>query len=204
MTKLQWFFDYISPFSYLQWAHQLTRLEDVDLELKPVLFAGLLKHWGHKGPAEIPAKRRFTYRYVVWLAEKLDVPLRIPRAHPFNPLPLLRLSIARGNDPRVVDRLFRFAWREGHIPSDQVAWRELMNELDVTEDELKDPLVKKALLDNGEQAIEKGVFGVPSAVVDGELFWGVDGFEFLLDYLADPRVVATQAMQSADNLPSDV
>lgn len=204
MTKLQWFFDYISPFSYLQWAHQLTRLEGVDLELKPVLFAGLLKHWGHKGPAEIPAKRRFTYRYVVWLAEKLDVPLRMPRAHPFNPLPLLRLSIARDNHPRIVDRLFHFVWREGHIPSDQVAWRELMNELDVAEDELKDPSVKQALLDNGEQAIEKGVFGVPSAVVGGEVFWGVDGFEFLLDYLADPGVIATQAMRSADDLPSSV
>lgn len=204
MTKLQWFFDYISPFSYLQWAHQLSRLEEVDVELTPVLFAGLLKHWGHKGPAEIPGKRRFTYRYIVWLADRLGVPLRMPSTHPFNPLPLLRLSIARGNSPQVVDRLFGFVWREGHVTSERTAWQELMEELNVTGSELKDSSVKQALLANGEQAIAKGVFGVPSSVVGGEVFWGVDGFEFLLDYLADPRVIATPAMRAADELPSGV
>lgn len=202
MTKVQWFFDYISPFSYIQWAHQLSRLEAVEVELTPVLFAGLLKHWDHKGPAEIPGKRRFTYRYVVWLADRLGVPLQIPHAHPFNPLPLLRLSIARRNSPQVVERLFSFVWREGHIPSDEGPWHQLMQELDATESELKDPAVKQELLSNGERAIANGIFGVPSTVVGNQVFWGVDGFEFLLDYLADPGVVATPAMQAADELPS--
>lgn len=202
MTKLRWYFDYISPFSYLQWAHQLPRLNRVDIEYKPLLFAGLLKHWDHKGPAEITGKRKFTYRYVVWLAERLDVPFTMPTAHPFNPLPLLRLSLARGNDPAVVDRLFRFVWRDGHIPADAAAWQELVDELGVTEAELKDPAAKQRLLDNGDEAISAGVFGVPTLVANGEVFWGVDGFELLQAYLGDPGLFDTPAMRAADALPS--
>ncbi|MDN5937392.1 MAG: 2-hydroxychromene-2-carboxylate isomerase, partial [Salinisphaera sp.] len=184
--KVDWYFDFISPFAYLQWAHQLPRLENVELELKPLLFAGLLKHWGHKGPAEIPGKRRFVYRQTLWMAQRLEVPLRIPNSHPFNPLPLLRLSLARHNDRDIVDRLFAFVWRDGCVPQDPRAWRRLCNDLDVTDAELADPAVKQRLLDNGEEAIAKGVFGVPTLVTGGEPFWGVDAFDFFVDYLDNP------------------
>lgn len=200
--KVQWYFDYISPYSYLQWSHQLPRLENADIELKPVLFAGLLKHWGHKGPAEITGKRRFTYRHVVWLAQRFDVPLRLPPAHPFNPLPLLRASIARGDAPAVVDRLFGFVWRYGHIPAEDEPWRQLMDELGITSESLRDPAVKQQLLANGEEAIDSGVFGVPSFVADGEVFWGVDGFDFFLEFLDDPSIIATPGMRAADRTPS--
>lgn len=204
MTKVHWYFDYISPFSYLQWARQLPRLSGVDIEYRPLLFAGLLKHWGHKGPAEMIGKRKFTYRYVVWLAGRLGVPFTMPTAHPFNPLPLLRLSIARGNDPAVVERLFRFVWRDGHIPADAAPWQELVEELGVTDAELKDPAVKQRLLDNGNEAISADVFGVPTFVANGEVFWGVDGFELLQAYLGDPELLDTPAMRAADALPSGV
>lgn len=204
MMKIEWYFDYISPFSYLQWTHQLPRLENIEIELKPILFAGLLKHWGQKGPAEIRAKRRFTYRHIVWLAGRLGVPLRLPPAHPFNPLPLLRSSIALGSPPGVVDRLFGYVWREGHMPTEEGPWRRLMEELDVTEQAINEPAVKQELLANGEQAIARGVFGVPAFVADGEVFWGVDGFDFFLDYLSDPGIIAAPGMRAADALPSGV
>lgn len=202
--KIEWYFDYVSPFSYLQWAHQLPGLEGVEIELKPILFAGLLKHWGHKGPAEIDAKRRFTYRHIIWLAGHFGVPLRMPAAHPFNPLPLLRSSAARGNPPEVVDRLFGFVWRDGRTPTEEGPWRQLMEDIDVSEQAVKDPAVKQQLLDNGDEAISKGVFGVPTFVADGEVFWGVDGFDFFLGYLDDPGIVATPGMRGADELPSGV
>jgi len=204
MAKLQWYFDYVSPFAYLQWAHQLPRLEQGDIEYKPLLFAGLLKHWGHKGPAEIPGKRRFTYRYTAWHAERLGVAFTMPAAHPFNPLPLLRLSIARDNDPRVVERLFRFVWQEGHIPDDAAAWAGLTGELGATGAELGDPSVKQRLRDNGEEAIAQGVFGVPTLVARGEIFWGLDGFHFLQACLDDPGILDRPALRAVDAVPSGV
>src|SRR5208337_1407419 len=97
MKSAEWYFDFISPFSYLQ-LEAFDRLpSNVGLTLRPVLLGALLNHWGHKGPAEIPQKRRFTYRFVQWLAEREGVPLNFSPAHPFNSIKALRLSIATGS-----------------------------------------------------------------------------------------------------------
>ena len=92
MPSADWYFDFVSPFSYLQ-CEQLPTLErSIRIRYRPVLFAALLAAHGHKGPAEIASKRRFTYRFVVWQAAKLGIALKFPAAHPFNPLALLRLA----------------------------------------------------------------------------------------------------------------
>ncbi len=68
-----------------------------------MLFAGILGAHGQKGPAEIPAKRAFTYRFVLWQAKRLGIPLKLPHEHPFNPLPLLqarhRVRLRSRGDP---------------------------------------------------------------------------------------------------------
>ena len=55
--------------------------------------------------------------------------------------------------------------------------------------------------ENTEDAIHRGVFGVPTFEVDGELFWGADSIEFLSDFLADPSVIKNHEMQRLDALP---
>jgi 2-hydroxychromene-2-carboxylate isomerase len=82
----------------------------------------LLKHWDNKGPAEIPAKRRFTYRYVQRLTGRIGIPLRMPPAHPFNPLRVLRLSIALANRLEAVREILRFIWQEGRDPGTAADW----------------------------------------------------------------------------------
>lgn len=68
MASADWYFDFISPFAYLQ-SEQLALLgPSVRVRYRPVLFAGLLNAHGQKGPAELPRKRVFTYRYLVWEA----------------------------------------------------------------------------------------------------------------------------------------
>ena len=73
MTPITFHFDVVSPFAYLDFEHLPEALEGVShvVEYRPVLFAGLLKAHGHKGPAEIPPKREWTFRQVDWLAAKL-------------------------------------------------------------------------------------------------------------------------------------
>ena len=97
-APLDWYFDFISPFAYLQSERLPAVSGALDLRYRPVLFAGILGAHGQKGPAEIPAKRVFTYRHVLWTARSRGVPLRFPPAHPFNPLPALRARGAAGSD----------------------------------------------------------------------------------------------------------
>jgi 2-hydroxychromene-2-carboxylate isomerase len=185
MRSADWYFDFISPFSYLQ-CEQLPLLERrLDIRYRPVLFAGLLKAWGHKGPAEIAAKRRFTYRFVVWQAARLGIPLKFPPAHPFNPLPLLRLAIACDCQPEAIRQIFRFVWRDGRLGDLPIEWAELIDRLQrpgldtlIASSEVKDRLRQ-----NTDQAVARGVFGVPTLVIGDEMFWGADATGMALDYV---------------------
>src|SRR5882724_11414975 len=96
MTPATWYFDVISPYVYLQIADPQRLPPNLAITPKPVLFAGLLNHWGQKGPAEIAGKRLHTYRQCAWIAGSRGVPFRMPPAHPFNPLSALRLLCALG------------------------------------------------------------------------------------------------------------
>jgi predicted DsbA family dithiol-disulfide isomerase len=62
--------------------------------------------------------------------------------------------------------------------------------------------VKDLLRRNTDQAIAAGVFGVPSFVIDGEVFWGADSIEFAKAFLADPKTVRNDEMRRVDELPA--
>jgi 2-hydroxychromene-2-carboxylate isomerase len=181
-----WYFDFVSPFAYLQ-SEQLASLAPwISIRYRPVLFAGLLGANGQKGPAEIPAKRAFTYRFCIWQAKKQGTRLKFPPEHPFNPLPLLRLAIACDCAPAAVHRIFRFVWADGRLPDLPIEWAELASELGVPDAEARIalPEVKDALRRNTDEAIARGVFGVPTLALGDALFWGADATPMAADYVA--------------------
>jgi 2-hydroxychromene-2-carboxylate isomerase len=203
MASADWYFDFVSPFSYLQ-CEQLPALErTIRVHYKPVLFAGLLKAHAHRGPAEIPAKRRFTYRFVVWQARKLGIPLKFPPVHPFNPLPLLRLAIVADCDPEAIRRIFRFVWRDGRVGDLPIEWAELMAELGLRDAETRiaAPEVKEMLKRYTDEALSRGVFGVPTLAIGDELFWGADATAMAADFVAQGCVFADPEMLRVAALP---
>ena len=131
-------------------------------------FRRAADHFGQKGPAEVPAKRLWTYRWCIWWARSLGIPFRFPASHPFNPLHHLRLAIAAGSTPKAVGRIFDAIWTTGAEASDPVAFRALVQELGVDDARPGAPEVKDALRKNTEDAAARGVFGVPLRV-DGAL-----------------------------------
>jgi len=202
--RLTWYFDYISPFSYLQLTTHPGLFRRDDVSLKPVVFGGILAHWSHKGPAELPTKRTFSYRYVLFRARELGVALRFPPAHPFNPLRALRLTVGLGCGIEVVQTIFDFVWKEGRSLDGE--WARLCDRLGVSDaDVLCDaPETKAQLRANGEAASAAGIFGVPTFAVDGELFWGVDATPMLLAYLEDPALFDDPEMQRVTHLPAAI
>lgn len=202
--RLTWYFDYVSPFSYLQLAAHTDLFRRDDVVLKPVVFGALLTHWGHKGPAELPTKRTFTFRYVVFHARELGVPLRFPPAIPFNPLHALRLTVGLGSRIDVVRTIFDFVWKEGRSLGDE--WHALCERLGATDADAlcNAPAVKSQLRANGEAAIAAGVFGVPTFEVAGELFWGVDATSLLRAYLEDAALFSDPEMERVTRLPAAI
>jgi 2-hydroxychromene-2-carboxylate isomerase len=188
MKQADWCFDFVSPFAYLQ----LGMLDEVakraTITLQPVLLAGILNHFGQKGPAEILGKRQFTYQHVQWLAESRRVPMRFPPTHPFNPLKALRLAVALHAEPGAIRTIFMHIWRDGRSLEANGDWEALCTQLLLPNADavIQEQWVKDVLADNGRRALAAGVFGVPTFVIDGRVFWGADSTQMVIDYLDNP------------------
>jgi 2-hydroxychromene-2-carboxylate isomerase len=203
---IAWYYDPISPFAWLAWRAMGAAGLQQRIKPRPLLLAGLLQANGQLGPAEIPAKRRFTYRYARWLAARQGLTLRFPPAHPFNPLPALRLALAAGSNATVVSRLLDFVWREGRDPSQPDELVALADQLGIADPQaaLADPEIKQELRRNGEAALACGVFGVPTAVLGDELYWGQDAVPMLVDRLQQGDHFNDSEMVRLDALPVGV
>lgn len=189
MKRITFYLDFISPYAWLAFQQLPTALagQSYCVDYKPVLLGALLRHHGQLGPAEVPAKRDWTYRHVLWLGHSLGIPLRMPPQHPFNPLPLLRLALAcapQGLPNRwVCDTIFRHVWSEGSDALDA----QRLHALEASLGPQSDPnsaQVKDLLRRNTDEAIAAGVFGVPCITVDGKSFWGLDALPMLHDYVS--------------------
>jgi len=202
-VRVSWVFDIISPFAYLAFPRLQELPAGAELEVVPVLLAALLDHFGQRGPAEIPSKRRFTYRFVLWRARRLGLPLRMPPAHPFNPLAALRLIIAAGSNGHAAGTVLRAVFGEGRDVTDPAVIADLAAQLGVADPQaaLAEPAIKQRLRDNTQWACSRGVFGVPTLVIGEELFWGHDAIDMALDYLKQPQGFVDRDMRIIDTLP---
>ncbi|MDY7789242.1 2-hydroxychromene-2-carboxylate isomerase [Burkholderia ubonensis] len=205
-TTATWYFDFVSPFAYLQ-LEQFERLPPtLTIEPRPIVLGALLAHWGQKAPAEIAAKRVFTYRHAQYRADKLGIPFRMPPAHPFNPIKPLRLAIAMGGSLDVIRRIFRHIWRDGHDAASPEGFAALCDAVGfpegVTAVDAQD--VKDALRAHTDHAIAHGVFGVPTFEWDGELFWGEDATAMFVDCVASRAWLDSPEVQRISALPDGI
>ena len=208
MKHINFYLDVISPYAYLAFEQLPEALQGLSYSVsyRPVLFAGMLKHHGQLGPAEIAPKRDWTYRQVLWLAHSRGIALQMPAAHPFNPLALLRLatgcstSLETGAPNRYVcETIFRHVWQGG---SDAVDARrlEVLAEQLAPQNHMQADEAKALLKNNTDEAISKSVFGVPAFEVDGKIFWGLDALPMLRDYLAGDAWFAGEDWESVSKV----
>ena len=153
--------------------------------MRPVVFGAILKHWGQLGPAEIEPKRAHTYRLVTFQAQQAGVTLRFPPRHPFRSLEALRLLAALDSPAPAVRAVFDFIWAEGRDPSDPGEAEALRERLGAP---VPDEAAKERLRLWTEEAIARGVFGVPTLAIGAELFWGADAMPMAEACLADPTL----------------
>lgn len=206
MTKANWYFDFISPFAYLQLARFPQLPPDLEITPVPVVFGALLQHWGQLGPAEIPPKRQFVYRFFQWNADQLGIPFSMPPRHPYNPLPALRLCVAAGGQIDHARAVFDMIYGKGIQPDAPEGVQAIADALGISDPEaaMSDASVKDTLRTNTEAAIADGVFGVPTFVVNGEVFWGGDATEMMLSYLDNPGLFETAEMKRISEMPMGV
>jgi len=197
-----WFFDFVSPFSYLL-LEQHEKWPTVPFEPVPVSLYTLQRHWGQRSSADVPAKRVFTYRHALFRAEQLAIPFRMPPAHPFDSERVLRLAIALRADIMTVRDIFRFIWRDGNDPSTPDGFAALCEQVGVGHG---DALIEfeetvAQLRRNNDDALALGVFGVPTFWMNEQLFWGEDALPMVLYCARAPNWLESQEVKRVSTLP---
>ncbi len=199
-----WYFDFVSPYSWFG-LNALNQLPDqIAVRPRPILFAALLKHFGQKGPAEITAKRQWTYRQCVWWADRHGIDFRLPAAHPFNPVPYLRLALILDCRHDAIERIFRAIWTSGKDAGQAVRVEAMCREFEVDPARLQSLEIKNQLRKLTSDAIARGVFGVPTLRFGDAVFWGVDAMPMVLDYLDSKPVFGSEQMRGAHSVPVGV
>lgn len=207
MKQISFYLDFISPYAWLAFEELPRALMGLSysVQYKPVVLGALLRHNGSLGPAEIPAKRDWTYRHVMWLAHSKSVVLDMPALHPFNPMPLLRLAVATdaaGLPNRYVcETIFRHVWQGGADAVDPARMQAVTTELAPART-VNDDTVKAQLKSHTDEAMALKVFGVPAFEVDGKVFWGLDALPMLRAYLEGDAWFSDAHWNAPQALPS--
>jgi 2-hydroxychromene-2-carboxylate isomerase len=207
--RIAFAFDFLSPYAYLAWTkiHGIAAAAEREVEPWPVLFAGLLDAHGTKGPAEIPAKRRYLVKDIVRIASAFGVPIAAPVAIPFRSLHALRMAslpMDAGTRRRVVDRLFAGAWARSEDLTDRAVLARIAEESGLGARAVEDaeaPENKDRLRKRTEEAVSLGVFGVPTTIADGEIFWGTDSLPHLERFLAHRDPVRAEIVEAFARVP---
>ena len=191
--KIHFYFDFISPYAYFAWRKlpAIAEKYNREIEAHPIVFGKLLDKWGQLGPAEIPPKQSWLNQYCLRYAALNGFKYNPPKKHPFNPLTALRMSLKEvsGVDQlRVIDSIFEGGWSHGEDLGDPSTLIALLTKQSIDGESLSNKVldlnIKELLINETTKAIEKGVFGVPTIIVDDNLFWGndqMDHIELLLD-----------------------
>ena len=188
MKKIEFYFDFLSPYSYLAWTW--VRSGQYEFEYYPVSMASIIAAYDTKGPAQIEPKRNYLFKDLLRSTKMNNIPFTTPKHLPFNSLYALRLSLintAGEKQKEIIDAIFRAGWEHGKdIGSDDVL-KEILKDHNLYSDELIERMESKnarqELKANVERALQREIFGVPSFVVDGEMFWGYDSTKYLEMYL---------------------
>ncbi len=209
---MNFYFDFISPFAYLAWrrVHAVAERHGREVVPVPVLLAGILGAHGTKGPAEVPAKRRWVYKDAIRSARAMGVPFGPPPTHPFNPLLALRVAgepMAAPVRRKLIDALYLAVWGGGGTGVEDpaavaaICERSGLDGAAVVEAAGRDA-AKARLKADTERAVADGVFGVPTIVVDGELFWGADRLDHVDRFLGGEQIADAELARWAEVRPS--
>lgn len=181
MRTVEFFYDVVSPYSYLA----STRIEaiaadcDAKVVFRPMFLGGLMRSVGNQPPATLPARGRYMLTDLHRWSAYYGIPFRFAPYFPSSTVAAMRVlvSLPEAERPALTHTLFNAYWSEGKDLSDRSLLAEIVGEELMAR--TADPAVKQALVDATEEAGKRGAFGAPTFFVDGQMYFGNDRLPFL-------------------------
>ncbi|WP_415300804.1 2-hydroxychromene-2-carboxylate isomerase [Candidatus Pelagibacter sp. Uisw_134_02] len=187
MTKeIDFYFDFISPYSYL--VHQKIKfIKSVNFNYKPVLVGGLHNLQGITAPAFIKPKLKHMISDCNLIAIKEKSNFIWNSKFPINSLNIMRGYLFINNEVKnlYLNEIFDAYWKENLDTSNVEILKSILKKCKINPNNffngIKDTKIKDELRIVTQEAHDKEIFGVPTFVVNNKIFWGQDRLEFALD-----------------------
>jgi 2-hydroxychromene-2-carboxylate isomerase len=188
VKQIEFFYDYLSPFSYLADTQlpAIARRAGAEIVYRPVLLGAIMKATGNSGPLPIQGKAGYNVADFQRWARRYGVPAQFSPHFPFNTIRVLRAAIAAQSRDRFMvfhSAAFRAIWEHGQDVSKEEALRGLLEEAGIDPALIEGDEIKNRLRANVEEVVSRGGFGAPTFFVNGEMFWGNDRLDFVEEAL---------------------
>ena len=188
--KLEFFYDYVSPYTYL--ANSQLMSMDADIVYRPILLGALMKGIGNDPPARLAPRGDYLFKDVARWAAHYDIPYTMNPVFPVNTIKALRVALVAQEEDRfgaVHQSLFDAVWaKQLDVNDDEVLVR-IIADAGMAPDAVRQRIasddIKARLRANTEEAIERGAFGAPTFFIDGEMFFGNDRLHFVAAAIKD-------------------
>ena len=188
MNKLiDFYFDFISPYSYLAHKKILNINQRKNFNYKAILLGGLHNLGNITAPAFNERKMKNMREDCTLIAKKNDISFRWNEKFPINSLYLMRgyLFIDANKKDKFFDTCFDAYWKENVDISKEENVKEILSNCKIDQKSfitgIKDEKIKNELKNLTNLAFEKNIFGAPTFIVNNKLFWGQDRLEYALD-----------------------
>ncbi|MDA9077161.1 2-hydroxychromene-2-carboxylate isomerase [Candidatus Pelagibacter sp.] len=188
MTKeIDFYFDFISPYTYLAYKKIKSLPKNIKINYKPILLGGLHNLEGITAPAFINSKLKHMINDCLLIAKKNNFDFKWNSKFPINSLNIMRgyFGINLKNKDKYIETMFNAYWKNDLDISKEEILIPLLDQCKIEEDiffkTIKDPIVKEKLKLATKIAHQKEIFGAPTFIVNNKIFWGQDRLEFALD-----------------------
>lgn len=194
-NSIDFYFDFSSPYGYFAAAQidGIAAKYERTVNWRPILLGAVFKLNGQQPLPNIPLKGSYAKHDMLRSARLLKVPFRIPTKFPINTIAPCRAFYWVYDKDVALAKKFAFALYQAYFAED----RDISNP-EVTANvaaklgidkgaltlALNDDAVKERTRNEVDAAIERGVFGSPYIVIDGEPFWGADRLDQAERWLA--------------------
>ena len=213
MTEVRFYFDFISPFSWLALtqAPAMGKRLGIRWDLRPVVYSRLLDAHGLMGPGEVPSKRQVIFADAVRSAQRLGKELIGPPVHPFSSIAAVRVACLFSKERGGLDlcvALANAAWAEGRDLTDLSVLEDVVTRSGFTAgnlvQRLQDRTIKNRLRTFTQGAVTAGIFGVPTFILEGDVLWGHDRLAHLEEIITGKLVTRTDLVEDLLKRPRGI
>lgn len=193
MTELDFYFDFGSPTAFLANSRlrQLQQEYDFKIHYKPVLLGGIFKATGNSSPVMVAAKGEYMLKHdLPRYAQKYSVALKFNPHFPINTLQLMRAAtglLDKSNFDSFINTIFKAIWIDGLNMGDEMVLQKVLSDSNFNLHDIfklaSTDSVKEILIANTDSAVKRGLFGVPTIFINGEMFFGQDRLDFVEEIL---------------------